>query len=165
MKISLTKSEIKVVLDEMKYVLKYQQDSFSQVFHTCRISLIILKMPRYFVHLKKLLWWDIEIKIHVYLFQFIFYLYTSNYINIDFYIPHFWSKKKMLIERCLMIRSISSNAYLLIFQYREERFRQTSESTNQRVLWWSIAQTVILLITGFWQMRHLKSFFEAKKLV
>ncbi|XP_013096606.1 transmembrane emp24 domain-containing protein eca-like isoform X2 [Biomphalaria glabrata] len=50
-------------------------------------------------------------------------------------------------------------------RYREERFRQTSESTNQRVLWWSIAQTLILLITGFWQMQHLKSFFEAKKLV
>ncbi|XP_061177842.1 transmembrane emp24 domain-containing protein eca-like isoform X2 [Saccostrea echinata] len=50
-------------------------------------------------------------------------------------------------------------------RYREERFRQTSESTNQRVLYWSIAQTIILLITGFWQMRHLKSFFEAKKLV
>lgn len=50
-------------------------------------------------------------------------------------------------------------------RYREERFRQTSESTNQRVLWWSIAQTVILLITGFWQIRHLKGFFEAKKLV
>ncbi|CAC5379970.1 TMED4_9_11 [Mytilus coruscus] len=50
-------------------------------------------------------------------------------------------------------------------RYREERFRQTSESTNQRVLWWSIAQTLILLVTGFWQMKHLKSFFEAKKLV
>jgi len=50
-------------------------------------------------------------------------------------------------------------------RYREERFRQTSESTNQRVLWWSIAQTIILLITGFWQIRHLKGFFEAKKLV
>ncbi|XP_041256951.1 transmembrane emp24 domain-containing protein 4 [Onychostruthus taczanowskii] len=49
--------------------------------------------------------------------------------------------------------------------YREERFRMTSESTNQRVLWWSIAQTVILILTGLWQMRHLKSFFEAKKLV
>lgn len=54
---------------------------------------------------------------------------------------------------------------LHLLQYREERFRQTSESTNQRVLWWSIAQTVILLVTGFWQMKHLKSFFEAKKLV
>ncbi|CAB1330261.1 unnamed protein product [Coregonus sp. 'balchen'] len=50
-------------------------------------------------------------------------------------------------------------------QYREERFRMTSESTNQRVLWWSIAQTLILLTTGIWQMKHLKSFFEAKKLV
>ena len=51
------------------------------------------------------------------------------------------------------------------FQFREERFRQTSESTNQRVLWWALAQTLILLVTGFWQMRHLKGFFEAKKLV
>ena len=55
--------------------------------------------------------------------------------------------------------------FLCSFQYREERFRQTSESTNQRVLWWSIAQTLILVATGFWQMRHLKGFFEAKKLV
>ncbi|KAG8194894.1 hypothetical protein JTE90_029185 [Oedothorax gibbosus] len=50
-------------------------------------------------------------------------------------------------------------------RYREERFRQTSESTNQRVLYWSVSQTVILLLMGFWQMRHLKSFFQAKKLV
>nr|XP_040049154.1 transmembrane emp24 domain-containing protein 4 [Gasterosteus aculeatus aculeatus] len=50
-------------------------------------------------------------------------------------------------------------------RYREERFRVTSESTNQRVLWWSIAQTLILLATGAWQMKHLKGFFEAKKLV
>ena len=50
-------------------------------------------------------------------------------------------------------------------RYREERFRQTSESTNQRVLWWALAQTIILLAMGTWQMKHLKSFFEAKKLV
>ncbi|XP_044882897.1 transmembrane emp24 domain-containing protein 9-like [Mauremys mutica] len=50
-------------------------------------------------------------------------------------------------------------------RWREERFRQTSESTNQRVLWWSIVQTLILVAIGIWQMRHLKSFFEAKKLV
>uniref|UniRef100_A0A3Q3Q338 GOLD domain-containing protein n=1 Tax=Monopterus albus TaxID=43700 RepID=A0A3Q3Q338_MONAL len=47
-------------------------------------------------------------------------------------------------------------------RYREERFRQTSESTNQRVLWWSIVQTLILVAIGIWQMRHLKSFFECK---
>uniref|UniRef100_A0A803JEV7 Transmembrane p24-trafficking protein 4 n=1 Tax=Xenopus tropicalis TaxID=8364 RepID=A0A803JEV7_XENTR len=39
-------------------------------------------------------------------------------------------------------------------RYREERFRLTSESTNQRVLWWSIAQTLILILTGIWQMRQ-----------
>jgi hypothetical protein len=50
-------------------------------------------------------------------------------------------------------------------RYREERFRATSESTNQRVLWWSIAQLIVLVIAGFWQMRHLKGFFETKKLV
>jgi hypothetical protein len=48
---------------------------------------------------------------------------------------------------------------------REERFRQTSESTNQRVLWWAVAQTLIFLIIGFGQMRHLKSFFISKKLI
>lgn len=55
--------------------------------------------------------------------------------------------------------------FFSIFQFREERFRQTSESTNQRVLYWSLAQTVVLLAMGIWQMKHLKSFFEAKKLV
>uniref|UniRef100_A0A069DXF1 Putative emp24/gp25l/p24 family of membrane trafficking n=1 Tax=Panstrongylus megistus TaxID=65343 RepID=A0A069DXF1_9HEMI len=50
-------------------------------------------------------------------------------------------------------------------RYREERFRMTSESTNQRVFWWSTAQLIILVCMGAWQMKHLKSFFEAKKLV
>jgi len=48
---------------------------------------------------------------------------------------------------------------------REERFRSTSESTNARVLHWSLIQTAVLLVMGFWQMKHLKGFFEAKKLV
>ena len=66
-----------------------------------------------------------------------------------------------------MLPHFSRHNYYIFhfFQYREERFRQTSESTNQRVLWWAIAQTCILIVTGLWQMKHLKSFFEAKKLV
>lgn len=50
-------------------------------------------------------------------------------------------------------------------RYREERFRQTSESTNSRVLYWAVAQFVLLVGMGVWQMKHLKGFFEAKKLV
>ena len=48
---------------------------------------------------------------------------------------------------------------------REEQFRSTSESTNRRVLWWACVQTVVLVCTAVWQLKHLKGFFEAKKLV
>ena len=55
--------------------------------------------------------------------------------------------------------------HLSPYQVREEHFREISDSTNARVLWWSLGQGLVLLIMGFWQMRHLKGFFEAKKLV
>jgi p24 family protein alpha len=48
---------------------------------------------------------------------------------------------------------------------RELAFRDTSESTNTRVVWWSIIQTLILVLAGLWQITHLKNFFKAKKLV
>jgi len=47
---------------------------------------------------------------------------------------------------------------------REEEFRNTSESTNSRVMWYSIAETAVLLISGYWQINRLKSFFRQKKL-
>jgi len=47
---------------------------------------------------------------------------------------------------------------------REERFRDTSESTNSRVMWWSIAQTIVLLAAGAYQLTNLKGFFKTKKL-
>lgn len=50
-------------------------------------------------------------------------------------------------------------------QTREATFREISESTNVRVLWWSIAQGAVLVVTGYLQLQHLKGFFEAKKLV
>ena len=78
--------------------------------------------------------------------------------------------KEKLNELQLRIRQLLDQAEQITKEqnyqrYREERFRQTSESTNSRVLWWSIGQTVVLLATGAWQMRHLKGFFEYKKLV
>ncbi|XP_022616008.1 transmembrane emp24 domain-containing protein 11-like [Seriola dumerili] len=48
---------------------------------------------------------------------------------------------------------------------KEEVFRQISEDTNSKVLWWAVVQTSILLSVGFWQMKRLKDFFVAKKLV
>jgi len=78
--------------------------------------------------------------------------------------------KEKLSELQLRVRQLLDQAEQITKEqnyqrYREERFRLTSESTNSRVLWWSLAQTIILVGMGFWQMRHLKSFFEAKKLV
>jgi hypothetical protein len=48
---------------------------------------------------------------------------------------------------------------------REELFRNTSESTNARVMWWSLAQTLVLIVSGAYQVQHLKKFFQKKKLV
>ncbi|XP_022054875.1 transmembrane emp24 domain-containing protein 11 [Acanthochromis polyacanthus] len=48
---------------------------------------------------------------------------------------------------------------------KEEVFRQVSEDANSKVLWWAVVQTSLLLSVGFWQMKRLKDFFVAKKLV
>ncbi|XP_076005295.1 transmembrane emp24 domain-containing protein 11 [Genypterus blacodes] len=48
---------------------------------------------------------------------------------------------------------------------KEETFRQISEGANDKVLWWAVVQTSVLLFVGFWQMKRLKDFFIAKKLV
>ncbi|EDW37999.1 GL12278 [Drosophila persimilis] len=42
-------------------------------------------------------------------------------------------------------------------RYREDRFRHTSESTNSRVLWWSLAQTVVLVCISTLQAFNLRN--------
>jgi len=46
---------------------------------------------------------------------------------------------------------------------RERRHRETAESTNSRVMWWSIFQAVILFCVCGWQIYYLQSFFEVKR--
>ncbi|GEQ67894.1 hypothetical protein JCM33374_g1560 [Metschnikowia sp. JCM 33374] len=48
---------------------------------------------------------------------------------------------------------------------RESLFRNQSESTNSRVVWWSIIQVVVLVGTCTYQLRHLKGFFVKQKIV
>lgn len=48
---------------------------------------------------------------------------------------------------------------------REAVFRDQSESTNSRVVWWSIVQLIVLVGTCAYQMRHLKGFFVKQKIV
>lgn len=44
-------------------------------------------------------------------------------------------------------------------QYQREReadFRDLSESTNSRAVWYSVVQIIVLIVTCVWQLRHLK---------
>ncbi|KDQ64668.1 hypothetical protein JAAARDRAFT_201974 [Jaapia argillacea MUCL 33604] len=48
---------------------------------------------------------------------------------------------------------------------RERRHRNTAESTNSRVKWWSILQAILLFAVVGWQVYYLKSFFEVKRII
>jgi len=50
-------------------------------------------------------------------------------------------------------------------QAREMEFRDESEEVNSKVMWYSFAQTVVLLASGIFQIRHLQGFFRSKKMV
>lgn len=46
----------------------------------------------------------------------------------------------------------------------EATFRDASEKTNSRAVWWSIVQIAVLVGAAAWQMRYLKVYFEDKRL-
>jgi hypothetical protein len=80
------------------------------------------------------------------------------------------AKKEHLTALEVSVRKLNDRVKMLIaeqdYQHqREMEFRDLSESTNARVLWWSLAQTTLLLVSGIWQIRHLKDFFVQKKIV
>ncbi|KIM29619.1 hypothetical protein M408DRAFT_328836 [Serendipita vermifera MAFF 305830] len=48
---------------------------------------------------------------------------------------------------------------------REKVHRNTAESTNERIMWWSVFQTLLLIVVCAWQVYYLKSFFEVKRVI
>lgn len=48
---------------------------------------------------------------------------------------------------------------------REEEMRDTNESTNSRVLYFSVFSMLCLLGLASWQVIYLRSFFKSKKLI
>jgi p24 family protein beta-1 len=42
---------------------------------------------------------------------------------------------------------------------REQKHRNTAESTNSRVKWWSVLQAVVLVVVVAWQVYYLKVCF------
>ena len=80
------------------------------------------------------------------------------------------AKKEKLSELQLRVRQILDQVERISKEqnyqrFREEKFRGVSEATMERVLWWALGQTATLVLMGAWQMKHLKGFFQAKKLV
>ncbi|KAN0085304.1 emp24/gp25L/p24 family/GOLD domain containing protein [Elaphomyces granulatus] len=47
---------------------------------------------------------------------------------------------------------------------REAEFRDQSETTNARVVRWTLIQTAVLSVTCAWQLSHLRAFFIKQKL-
>ncbi|KAM9969594.1 hypothetical protein ACTFIR_001430 [Dictyostelium discoideum] len=80
------------------------------------------------------------------------------------------AKKKDLtpIERSIMTLSdgvIAVKNEQNYFKMREAAHRNTAESTNSRVLWWSVFEAFVLIALSIWQIYYLRRFFEVKRAV
>ncbi|CAG9765689.1 unnamed protein product [Ceutorhynchus assimilis] len=72
------------------------------------------------------------------------------------------------MERELKRLEDLSNSIVQDFAFmrkREEEMRDTNESTNNRVLYFSIFSIFILLGLAVWQVLYLRRYFKAKKLI
>lgn len=54
---------------------------------------------------------------------------------------------------------------LVYLREREREMRNVSEYTNTKVAWFGITSLMICLSVAGWQLWHLKSYFERKKLI
>lgn len=54
---------------------------------------------------------------------------------------------------------------LQFLKVREEKLRDTNESTNKRVKFFSIAIIILLLILGAWQVSYLRNYFKSKHII
>lgn len=58
------------------------------------------------------------------------------------------------------IQSVKNEqGYIVI---RERVHRNTAESTNARVKWWSIFQIIVVAVNSMFQIFYLRRFFEVK---
>ena len=59
----------------------------------------------------------------------------------------------------LLAQVKDEQSYILV---RERTHRNTAESTNGRVKWWSLFQLIILVAEGIFQVWWIKRFFEVR---
>jgi Mg2+/citrate symporter len=48
---------------------------------------------------------------------------------------------------------------------REHKLRDTNESTNNRVKWFGVVTTLVLLALWVWQIMYLRAYFRSKHLI
>ncbi|KAJ3427448.1 transmembrane emp24 domain-containing protein [Anaeramoeba flamelloides] len=70
--------------------------------------------------------------------------------------------EKEIIQMEQMVKQIKK--YLDYSKEREEAMRNTSESTNARVLWFSILSLCILFASTFFQVYYLQNYFQRYKI-
>ncbi|ORX53014.1 ERP1 protein precursor [Piromyces finnis] len=80
------------------------------------------------------------------------------------------AEKEKLSSINLKIRDLNSKVASIKREQQYQRtheieFRDQSEATNSHIMYWTIIQLIIIVATCYWQMRYLKNFFVAKKLV
>lgn len=56
-------------------------------------------------------------------------------------------------------------ADMTFLKQREEAMRNTNESTNARVMWFSMFSVAILAGLGLWQIWYLRSYFRSRKMI
>lgn len=62
------------------------------------------------------------------------------------------------------MKELGTNTSCNFTQEREAEFRDQSETTNARVVRWSLVQLLVLGVTCAWQLTHLRAFFIKQKL-
>merc|ERR1711916_406118 len=69
-----------------------------------------------------------------------------------------------------MISVLSNGMYVIkheqeYIEVRERTHRETNDSTNSRVAWWSFFEMLVLMVTSAGQIYYLKRFFEVRTVI
>merc|ERR1740138_539461 len=80
------------------------------------------------------------------------------------------AKKEHLEDTQVALRRIEESLRnyhnnVLYIRAREERMRQTNDSTAFRVIGFCLFNVVLMITVGGWQMLYFKRFFRSKKII
>lgn len=80
------------------------------------------------------------------------------------------AKKEHLEDTQIALRRVEESlrnyhSNVLYIRSREERMRQTNDSTAFRVIGFCLFNVVLMIAVGGWQMLYFKRFFRSKKII